>query len=195
MASIESRVNKDGSVSWRVQIRRKDRVLASTFRDKETAEMWAHYKESLIDEIEAFEVPKEELVTFKDMIELKVKEAIESKTSPRYIKDLRNDMEEFSNRLGRDRFVNEISYEELFEVVKGMIGEKTKIGGTKSDITTGSPVNRSPASVRRKLASYSTCITVLQKNGLNIDNIALKIMNWLRSTYQIDPSAAQSDPA
>jgi len=53
MASIRKRE----SGSYSAEIRKKGKSLCASFSNRETAELWAVYKEDLIDQIKNFEVP------------------------------------------------------------------------------------------------------------------------------------------
>jgi len=125
MASISER---DGS--FRVQIRKKGVELTQTFSKIEDAELWAKWKEDIIDQMEAFKPPMEEMVTFEDAIDLKIKKLQEEKRDHRTIgavvvlKSVFQEMLELS--------MLEITFDMLLCKAKELLKSEIRIGGKAS---------------------------------------------------------------
>ncbi len=62
--------------SFRVLIRKRGKEISRNFNDLSTAELWSKYKEDLIDQMHAFDVPAKDLITIADLIEMKNKDLL-----------------------------------------------------------------------------------------------------------------------
>src|ERR1700679_1545188 len=74
MACIQERPNENGDVSYRVSIRKKGHIISKSFYTKEDAEIYAFYKERLIDLMENFEVPIEKRLTLQSIMNIRPQE-------------------------------------------------------------------------------------------------------------------------
>jgi hypothetical protein len=170
MATIQERKQKDGIVSFKLQIRRKNVEIHKTFHTKEDAEIYAFYKERLIDNIENFDIPIEERITLKQIFEIKLKDS--QNLAKRSILDMENAFNLLNKFLDVSRFIHEINYQdweisaqEMFKTDVYM-GAKTEAGKRKM----------SPLTLRRNFACYSSAYSNAIAKGFNIENMPLKIM-------------------
>lgn len=184
MASIEERKNNDGSISYRVQIRKKGIDMSKTFKDLETAKLFEWYKENLIDEMEAFEVPKSELFTLQDGYELKIKCMNEAGTySSKYFLDLKRDYEAISAYIPKDTYLYKITFQDLDNLAKSLVQEILKVGGNQHDKTTGKDIQCSPRTAQRRLMCISSIYSILQQKGVNIKNPCAEYLPYFRKNY------------
>ena len=60
MAVINRRKKKDGTFTYQVRIRKKGRYSTKTFFNEDTATSYAYFKESLMNDMESFDVGLEQ---------------------------------------------------------------------------------------------------------------------------------------
>lgn len=171
MATIAER---DGR--FRVMIRRKNIEISSTFSNLQTAEIWAKYKEELIDNIEAFDPPLKEIITLKDAIELKIRDAEEK--GKKDIGDFKILLECFNKFL--DIEIGKITYIDLLEYFELMMQTPITRGGIKNDPTTGLKKIPSIHTTFRKFSYLSTVFELIKSKGVEIENVALKLCQYMR---------------
>ena len=169
MATIDTRLNKDGTTSYRVSIRKKGQELYKTFSTEEDAKLYAWHKERLIDNMANFDVPLKDRVRFKDILTMKMDSL--PVTDTKTMSDFKLSGERICNLLP-DLFMHEISYDTWLKCAKDLLdmdvyrGARTELAKRKM----------SPNTVRRHFACASSGISYAQSKGINIDNHALKVM-------------------
>ena len=168
MAKIEERIQKDGKPSYRVQIRKRGIDISRTFRNKDDAELYANYKERLIDLMSNFEVPLGDRVTLVNLLELKSK----GETDRRTISEFNSCKNRFLEAFGKDRFMNSISYDEWVEVAKKLFNSDVYRGAMNEK----NKRKMSPETLRRIFALISSCISHANKMGIELENIPLKVI-------------------
>lgn len=170
MASIQEIKLKDGSLSFRVQIRKQNMEISKQFHTKEDAEIYAFYKEKLIDNMESFEVPIEERITLRQIFELKSKDSMH--LHKRTLLDIENGLVFLSKFMNVDKFVNKINYQDWEQAAHKIYntdvyrGAKTETGKRKM----------TPITLRRYFATFSSVFSHAIAKGFNIENTPLKIM-------------------
>lgn len=165
----------DGRKNFSVSIRRKGHNITKTFSDKETAELYAKYKEALIDEMENFDVPKKDLITLDSAIECRLEELLNAKADRRTVLDvkgLRGFFPEFMNLT-----LSELTYEMLKNKIEKMMVEPIRRGGDRDK--TGKLILQSPVTIRRKVAMLSSIYSLMIKKGVDCENIPLRILSFL----------------
>lgn len=159
---------------YRVKIRKKNVSLYKTFKDKETAELFVWYKEKLIDEMDAFEVPPQQLFTLKDAFDLKIKSMEESGTySLKYFQDLHVDLNRLKEYIPEDTYLNDITFEMLKDIFHKMSTTTVRKGGNQYEKskTSGIISQISPRTLRRCLFTLSSLYSHLQSKGIQINNV------------------------
>jgi len=177
MASIQ---NRDGK--YRVQVRVNKQQLSSSFSDKETAELWGRYKEDLIHEIEAFDVPSSQLISLQDAVEMKAK-SMEGK-STKTLQDTRNTTTQFPIYLNRS--IDSVSYDDLKDFTINMLSEKVAHGGVPDVKLRTHTRSISIRTVIKRLQYLGTIYSYLIGQGINLDNVALKVKAYILNNYKDD---------
>src|SRR5258708_28344047 len=108
MASISERENKDGSITFRVSIRKKGFSFEKSFFKKEDAELYSYYKERLIDNMSNFEVPIKDMIRMDQLIEMKKKSIADSDKRTKNGLDI--NLSRYQEFFGIDKFLCDISY-------------------------------------------------------------------------------------
>lgn len=172
MASITL---KDGK--YRVQIRKKNQEISKSFSQKEDAELYAKWKEDLIDQIDNFSPSPEELLTLDSAIDMKVKDAEEKGLDFRTITSLKGLKVHFADELHRS--LNELSYDFLLSKAKVFMQTEVKHGGCYS--TGGNLKMPSVKTVSNRFRYLSTVIGFANMNGFSFQNHSLAILNYLNT--------------
>lgn len=181
MASIRKRISENGTIKYHVSIRKKGHTIYASFCDIETAKLFAHIKEKMIQEMEIFEVKPKDFIRLKDAYEIKMQDAREEKLAASTIRDIDNAYNFFSCTLGNEYYLNDLSYEKIKEITQKLFKRKVCHGGDRKD-----PKNYqlpSPATVRRILASFSSIYGTLIKKGINIKNPFQEFLVYFNNTY------------
>lgn len=168
MASVVKRGEK-----YQCLIRRKGKTMSAHFSDYETALLWGKYKENLIDEIVFFNTPANEIILLGDALDLKLQEIIKEEKERKDFITIRKTFEEFL-----DRPVSELTYDVLFNKFNDM-RNSTVIRGGNRDNQTGVVVIQAMATILRKFRVLSSVINHLVSLGINVDNNAIKITNYI----------------
>lgn len=170
MHEIEKRYDKNGIVSYRINIRRGNVDISRTFFTEEDAKLFAFYKERLIDNMKTFEVPLKERVTLRQIIELKINSNIELDT--RSIGELNKSCERLENILGHDKFLCQLSYDDWLKAAK-LLYDLPVYRGSKAEHNKRS---MSLKTLRRILATISSAFSNAQEIGIDIENHPLKVI-------------------
>ncbi|OGT44265.1 MAG: hypothetical protein A3F13_02545 [Gammaproteobacteria bacterium RIFCSPHIGHO2_12_FULL_40_19] len=169
MASIK----KTGSIL----IRRKGVQMSATIRDEKARKLWVAYKEDIIDQMYYFDVPLQDMITLKDAIELKLKELEREGKDQRTIGDVKRleiDFKEFI-----EFPLNKIKYDALMEKIKDMLKATVFYGGAGKG--TGSERVQSSTTVLRKIRVLSTVFSNMINQGVNVENPALRVAQYLHT--------------
>ena len=166
MATIEKISNSDGSISYRVKIRKKGIDVSRTFRNEEDAIMYGKYKERLIENMENFDVPLKSRVTLRQIFELKPKETYSAKNH--------NDLSliRFEEFLGPNRFYEDITFDEW----RGCVEKFAKMDVFKGGRTEKSKRLMSPQTIRRMFAMASSVVSHAQSLGIELENHPLRVI-------------------
>lgn len=170
MASIRKEKNKNGIEYYRVKIRKKNNCIYKSFKCKESAEIYAAWKENLIDTMDAFDVPLKSRIRFCELVDLKCND-------PHIGESMRKDIRESYAKLKdllrlEDRFVEEITYDEWLNAAKELLsikvyrGAKTKAGERLM----------SPTTLRRIFSCLSSVFSYSTSFETPFDNHALKVV-------------------
>lgn len=189
MASIRERKCSDGSITYHVSIRIKDQEeIHKGFKDKETAELYAWYKENLIKEMKNFEVPMQEMVTLRDGFELKIKLAEGEGKTPKYIRDCKADFSHILTYMDEDIYLKDITPEMIEELCEKLANSVVFKGGSQYNIKlgkrTGKPVQISGKTLYRRMLTLSTIFNLCnQELNANLINPVALYMPAFRSKY------------
>lgn len=168
MVHIKEFILEDGCKSFRVQIRRKGLDISKNFRNIEDANLYADYKERLIDNIKNFEVPLKDRITLNDLLEIKLKDS-DNKDLKCHVLVAFN---RFNEIFGEHKFYNKITYKDWEDACK-KLSESYVFRGAKSE--NGKRI-MSLNTLRRYFAYVSSCVSHAQSLGIELDNIPLKIL-------------------
>lgn len=169
-----------GSISekngrYSVEIRKKGINLSSTFDSRESAELWMRYKESLIDEIVSFDVPLKDVITLRSAIELRIRNIGEK--SDDTLMDIKFLKTVFEHHL--DKPISELTFDVLMEDFTRMSTMIVRKGGNGKD--NGHARQQSLSTILRKFRCLSTVFSLMIKEGMDIDNYALRISQFIQS--------------
>lgn len=181
MASIRKRVSESGVTKYHVSIRKKGQTISASFNDMETAKLFAHIKEKVIDEMEAFEIKPKDLIRLKDGFQIKMEDAQEENLSSHTIQDIKKAYDFFSLELGEDFYLNDLTYEKIKEITEKLFKVKVCHGGDRKDFKNYKLPSAS--TVRRNLASISSIYGTLIKKGINIRNPFQEFLTYFHTTY------------
>ena len=164
MACIQERPNENGDVSYRVSIRKKGHIISKSFYTKEDAEIYAFYKERLIDLMENFEVPIEKRLTLQSIMNIRPQENTWGHKS--------SSIAEIDSFFGKDILYQDISYERWIDYAKHL---------SKSFVYRGAKTESakrimSPLTLRRKFAEISSEVSYAKSQGLEVINHPLQVM-------------------
>lgn len=188
MGFIEERKCSDGKVSYRCEIRRKGHPhIHQTFSDRETAELFIFYKERLIEEMRAFEVPISKMLTLQEGYEIKKKVSMNKEAHPKYMSDMEADLNAIFEFVDPSTLMESINFNMLEEWVTKMLRTTVFKGGQKAregKERTGHERSISPATIRRRLATLSTIFNCVNEQAqAGIQNPVLSYMPHFRATY------------
>jgi hypothetical protein len=185
MASIEERNGR-----YRVSIRKKGIEISQTFSNLETAKLYERYKEDIIDEMHAFDVKDKDLITIEEAIRLNIERVEKECSDSKNISD--NNLWEENLRDILEQPISCLTYEFLMNKANEMLSSIIKRGGSRKIENSGRLVQSSPATVLRKFRVLSTVFSNLIKNGVEIENHALKVCAYLRTKMK-DKSTVNDD--
>lgn len=166
--------NKNGS--WRGLLRKKGLEISKNFSNEEDAKLWHDYKEDLINQIDSFDPPLNELILLSDAIHMKIEKAEKSNIID--LSDFKILYEVFSKFL--DRPIQSITYAELLAHFEEMMNTMVRKGGSKKNESTGDKRFPSIFTTMRKFAYLSTVYELLIKKGVNVTNEPMKVVKFIR---------------
>jgi len=159
---------------WKVRVCVNNKRFFATFGDKETAELWAIYKESIAEEIKNFEFDLDKTITLFEAIKIKIEKLKKFKADRKTILDVENLNKDFKELINTK--ICMISYNDLLSHAKNMFSLKGK-----------STENMSITTILNKLRRLSSVYSSIIEDGINVENIPLKISSYLKENYdQID---------
>ena len=129
MGSINKRVNSNGDVSFCVKIRKKQIDITKTFFTEEDAKLFIYYKERLIENKANFDIPLAKRITLDYCIDLKLQE---KDRNSKEINSFSCARDKFNEKLGKDKFLCELTYEDWLRVAKEIMIEPV-YKGTKRE--------------------------------------------------------------
>jgi hypothetical protein len=172
MATLRNRSGK-----FYVMIRKKGHpTLHRVFSNKEDAEIFAYWKEDILEQITNFEPPLEELITLDTAIEMKIQEATNQKLGKKTIKDIKDLKNYFANLLDQSLF--SISYENLMCAYNELSKKEIRRGG--SIIKGGIYKLPSQKTLRNRFAILSSVYSLMIKKGVKIVNHPLNILSFIK---------------
>ena len=167
MATIQEITLSNGKKSYRATIRRSGSPMeSSNFDDRESAVIWANYRESIIEESRKFSADDKDMLTINDILKIKF---------PNESREYKETCSYFGCYLHLS--LNEFTYEKMKEAAISLVN--TPIYAHGSTRKEGSKL-RDPVTVARKFAHLSSAINYCVSKGYNLPNDALKIVNWLK---------------
>jgi len=167
MASIEKRAKKNGEINYQVNIRRKGFEIYKTFRTEEDANLYAFYKERLIDNMDNFEIDIKNRVTLKDILEIKLNSVEDIRA--------RQDIENSYMRVHpyiEDKFLSEISYDDWLHIAKSLLGESVYRGAKNEK----NKRLMSVSTLRRYFAVMSSIFSNAANHGIRVHNHPLDVL-------------------
>ena len=181
MAAFEKRIRKDGTFSYQVNIRKKKYNITKTFCEEEDARLFAYYKEKLIDNMENFEVDIQDRVTFKQIIELKIKSLDSEKSAYSFLNCYKKIMEHIKPHT----FIVELSFEDWTDCAKKMYCNDV-CGHIKNKIEKR-PI--SLKTVRNNFAYASSAFSYAISKGIKLENHPFMVINqYINSLEKNKPS-------
>lgn len=191
MGSIRESITKNGKKSFHALIRKRgNKTIVKTFRDLETAKLFLWYKEKIIEEMAAFEVPMSQLISLQDGYEIKKATASRENRHAKYCSDLEVDFKSISEWIPAGTLLKEIKFQQLDSMIKGMNKTTVFRGGTPGGKgeRTGKEVQISPNTMRRRLTALSTIYnTANAETGANLINPVTAYMPVFRKQYLNKP--------
>lgn len=167
MASIDKRKGKD-ETTFRVSIRRKGVEIFKSFKTEEDAKLYAFYKERLIDNMEAFEVPLGERITLTEIFDLKINSI--NGYNRRTFNDLDMSFKKCKRFLPNKKYYHQFTEADWLECAKQIYAEDSWKGSKENKIKI------SPITLRRVLANVSAAVSHCISLGIALDNLPLKII-------------------
>ncbi len=157
----------------------KEASISATFDKEESAKLWMEYKERLFNEMKNFDVPKKDLIFFRDAIELKKKSLSEKGSTSRTVVDINTLLNTFSEF--NDLEIGKISYDMLLNKSNNLLNSITRKGGSKKNPDSGRKQQMSPHTVLSRLRQLSSVYSNLIEMGVQIDNIPIKVLAYLKN--------------
>lgn len=169
MGSISKRVNSNGEVSFSVKVRKQGIDITKTFFTEEDAKLFIYYKERLIKNKENFDVPIAKRITLDYCIDLKLQE---KDRDCKEISSFNCARDRFNEKLGKDKFLCELTYDDWLRVAKEMFIDPVYRGSKKEK----NARIMSPTTLRRQFAYVSSSISYTISKGVEIENHPLKVI-------------------
>lgn len=162
---------------FKASIRKKDKKLFSIFSSRDLAEIWIRYHEDLIDNMENFNVPAENIITLEQCFELKIEDLKQKNVQKKTLEDFDNCLIEFKEIMNCP--LGEITSDMIRDISKEMLGSVVRRGGS-AKYNTGSLRVCSPATVLRKLRIIASVFSFMIEKGANITNVAQIVCNQVK---------------
>lgn len=170
MATIRTRITKKNDEKYHVMIRKKGIDICKSFSKKEDAELFSKYKESLIDNMDAFEKDIKDTITLSSIFMMKLQSI--DPNSKRTFNDIKNAHKTFSDFFCDKQFASEITFEDWKDFAIQLYG-KDVYRGSKH----GGNVRKISLETLRKLFAYaSAAFSFAQSQGIEIENHPLRVI-------------------
>ncbi len=179
MANIVKREQKNGSVSFQVKIRRKNMEVIKTFSNREDAELFAYYRERLIENMKAYDISMKDRLTLQQICELKQK----TMTERRAIAEFENSCSRIMENIKPHAFLGQLTYEDWEECLYKINNLSIPMRGGAKIMTIISPI-----SVRRIFATLSSAFSHAIGLGIPLENYPLKLIQ-----NKINPALKKGD--
>lgn len=170
MATFRIRKQKDGSLSYGVEIRKKNLKITKSFATEEDAKLYAFHKERLIDLIDNFEVPKEKRISLAALFEMKVDSLREDK--PKGAQDVANAALKILSYFEDKLFYDQINYQDWMECAKKLAQEDVYKGVVRE----WTKRQMSIYTLRNIFAYASSSVSHAQSLGFNLENYPLMVL-------------------
>lgn len=171
MASIRKIALKDGTTSYHVEIRKSGQDhIGKTFLTEEDANLFIFYKERLFTNMDSFEVDIKDMVTIKQLIELKLKDGKDLCHKSHL--DFKMALTRVNENFGEETYLETITYDLWLQFAKKLHASDV-FKGAKTE------VGRRPMSVsnlRKIFALVSSAISYAKSTGINIQNHPLQVL-------------------
>lgn len=165
---ITERTNADGSIVYRVTIRKRGKEIYRTFREKEDAIVYEKYKTRLIDLMDAYEVGPKDTVTLEQIFEVKL-EKLPEDSREKY--DFMTSLNRLKDHL-KGGFLAKLTIDDWLECAQKLL----KIDVYRGGKTESCKRKMSPTTLRKIFAHASSCISHAQSLGIPLENHPLKII-------------------
>lgn len=178
MAAIVKRINSNNEETYKVSIRIKGTCIYKTFYNEEDANLYAKWKENLLNNMENFDVKLNEIITLNQIIDLKKKtEGLGNKTYA----DLDVARKYFNNIFGDEKPLSEISYYDWLEASKKLLETYVYLGAVKEH----NKRKMSTKTLKRNLACISSAISNAQNLGVNLQNHPLNVIRGFVNKLEV----------
>ncbi len=170
MATVTKRQNSDGSIVFRVNIRKKDVDISKTFYTEEDANLFIFYKERLLQNMANFEVSTKDCVTLEQIMDLKIKSIDQAEF--RYLSDFNLSKQRLIQTLDNEKFLCDITYDDWIEAATKLYNMDIYRGGK-----TESCKRKMSLETLRKIFAYaSASISYAIAQGIELQNHPLKVI-------------------
>ncbi len=170
MAVIEKRVSEHGTIAYRVMIRKKNHPpIYQSFRSEEAAELFVKYKEDLIDNMNAFEVPLNERITIQQLLEMKLDDFVENSRTKQDHIFIMNRLLEI---IDKNKFVHQINFDEWLEIAKVLYATDVYRGGKNEACKR----KMAPKTLLKIFNHISSSFSYAHEKGINLENHAIKVI-------------------
>lgn len=160
MANIRERSGR-----YHVEIRRKNfQSMCATFSCEEDALLWARYKEDLLDQINSFEPPKNELITLDAAIDMKLQQLTDEQATKKTIQDIVNLKTILKDHLHKS--LHECDESFFREFFASLLNTKVKRGGIRGEKSLGRTNTISPATILSRINRLCSVFSNLIQSGI-----------------------------
>jgi hypothetical protein len=169
MATIEKRKDSKGLDTFLARIRKNGINIHKTFYSEEDAKLFIFYKERLIENKSKFEVPISKRITLDYCVDLKLNE---HERNAKEISSFNHARDRLNDKLGKNKFLCEISYDDWLNAAKELLTKPVYRGSKKEK----NARIMSPTTLRRIFAYASSSISYTISQGVEIENLPLKVI-------------------
>jgi len=169
MGTITPRKLKNNKISYRVQIRSKGCEEEKTFLCEEDAKIYLFYKEKLENLTKNFDIPLKKRIYLEEIFEMKISTC--SGNSSKGIGDFKISLERFLSVLP-NKYYDELTYDDWLGSAKKLMEIDVFRGGKNQNC------KRKPSklTIRRYFACASSCVSYAQSQGLELENVPMKVL-------------------
>jgi len=170
MAHIRTRITKNKDEKYHISIKRKGVEIHKSFSKKEDAELYVKWKESLIDNIDNFEVPLAHTIPIESIFEMKLESIAD--TNKRTYNDIKNVKQTLFELIDSKKFASDMSFDDWKNLAKQLY-DKDVYRGAKS----GNNVRKISLETLRKFFAYcSASYSYAQAQGIELENHPLRVI-------------------